>query len=396
MEALPFELFIIVVDYSHHGTSNSRLPLVSQHFRQQWLRYAERQARFLNQEFSLGMQFRVANTHRNSWSRRYQAARRAAKRFLVFRRSLQDEFMPMSGKLDRLRRANALDSTVVVTKELELMHKVERLSYLKNLLVLDNQRLADECINACHAALRICARDANGEQNVPFDDEVARMAITVLEREVKILKTTCDCCEYKWHRRCRSNNKSDNDPAFVYYVIFLAQSQSSSENTNILCEATSKTLENISTGDFDPAYFFDHECLFKCYIALAKMNLTIYSADVDKSFHVLQTALGQARNLCPGFRLMLCRYVKSKADCYGEEKTWTFLICALLEFDTYPPLREKCTYRSREWNRIDEREIVQSTVDVKNLIRGMLDDLGVSQEQVDNVLEEAKNTMEED
>ena len=94
---------------------------------------------------------------------------------------------------------------------------------------------------------------------------------------------------------------------------------------------------------------------------------------------------------------MLCHHVKSNANRYGEEKTWTFLICALLELDTYPPLREKCTYRSTDWRRAsDEKEIVQSTVEAKNLIRGMLDDLGVSQEQVDSILEEAKNRMDED
>ena len=40
---------------------------------------------------------------------------------------------------------------------------------------------------------------------------------------------------------------------------------------------------------------------------------------------------------------------------------------------------------------------MQSTVKVKTLIRGMLDNLGVSQEQVDSILEEAKNSaMDED
>ena len=61
--------------------------------------------------------------------------------------------------LDRLRRANAPDSNVVVMKELELMHEVERVSCLKSLLNSDDQRLADACIDACHVALRYCTRE---------------------------------------------------------------------------------------------------------------------------------------------------------------------------------------------------------------------------------------------
>jgi hypothetical protein len=112
MEALPFELFTTVVEYLHHGTCTSHLPLLSQFFRFQWVRYAERQARFLNQEFALGIQFPTVVTRRNPWSSLYQLVWRASKESIM--NGTREKLMEMSRQLDHFRRLNAPDSDDVV------------------------------------------------------------------------------------------------------------------------------------------------------------------------------------------------------------------------------------------------------------------------------------------
>jgi hypothetical protein len=153
------------------------------------------------------------------------------------------------------------------------------------------------------------------------------------------------------------------------------------------------TLMKIVRGDFDPAFFHHHECLFHCYVAFAEVMMMLEGADADKSFQVV---LRKARYLWPGFRMMLCQHVKSNADRFREEKTCAYLICALLELDEYPPLREKCTYHSKVLKRAsNEKEILQSSVEAKDKIRGKLGELGISPERFDTMLEEARNRMDE-
>jgi hypothetical protein len=232
-----------------------------------------------------------------------------------------------------------------------------------------------------------------GQESLTPDNQVARMVITVLKREVKILKTTCGCCEYKWQRY--DSNKSQNDPVFVYFIIFLAQIRRRSLDASLVNDSMT-TLMKIVRGDFDPAFFHHHECLFHCYVAFAEVMMMLEGADAEKSFQVLVVALRKARYLWPGFRMMLCQHVKSIVDHFREEKTCAYLIRALLELDEYPPLREKCTYRSKVLNRAsNEKEILQSSVEAKDKIRGKLGELGISPERFDTMLEEARNRMDE-
>jgi hypothetical protein len=102
-------------------------------------------------------------------------------------------------------------------------------------------------------------------------------------------------------------------------MIFLAQlfQPAGSMDKKTLCI---KMLENVFTGEFDPAFFHHHKFLFKCLITLTEIYLTMDRANaIDKSFGVLQVALGQARNLWPGFHLkMLCHCIESSSMvCYG-------------------------------------------------------------------------------
>ena len=168
MEALPFEILSIIVEYSEHGCYTSQLPLVSQHFRQQWLQYAERQARFLNQEFALGISFPTVVTRRNSWSRRYQNVVRAADYYLLDC-AIRETLWQIRQEVE----ANPNN----VPKELELMRAVERISYLKSLVDLNDPQLVDSLVDSCHAALRYCTYGSGGTP----DPRVAQMAVTALE-----------------------------------------------------------------------------------------------------------------------------------------------------------------------------------------------------------------------
>lgn len=94
--------------------------------------------------------------------------------------------MESCNRVSHLQQMDALDSNIVVGTELEFMHQVEQYSHLKSLLFSDNQQLADACIEACHVTLHYCTCC---EENIRLDTQVTQMVITVLEREVKILKT---------------------------------------------------------------------------------------------------------------------------------------------------------------------------------------------------------------
>ncbi len=135
------------------------------------------------------------------------------------------------------------------------------------------------------------------------------------------------CSNEKWkfsRRRVAVANtsgsvtKSQNDPVFVYFIIFLAQIRRRSLDASLVNDSMT-TLMKIVRGDFDPAFFHHHECLFHCYVAFAEVMMMLEGADAEKSFQVLVVALRKARYLWPGFRMMLCQHVKSNADHFGEE-----------------------------------------------------------------------------
>ena len=209
---------------------------------------------------------------------------------------------------------------------------------------------------------------------------------------MKNLETTCDCCANKW-QRCDAN-KSDNDPVHVFYMLMLARIRAFPLDV-VSCILI---LKRAIDGDYDPAFYHHHECLFICYLELAAcFSPPSPFPMVCESFQLLVKGLFRTRYLCPKFRIMFCSRVKEKSQVYGNDNAIRFLCRALFELDEYPPLREHCTHRTHFLNLdAEEIEIEQNTVRAKNTIRGMLADLDISQERVDNMLEEAKSGMDEE